>query len=83
MVGRREGEKKARGRNRITGNLSVRSRPLAPPQYHPGSRLPAISRRGAASRRVEIDYTKAGAASTRCGRRGPRSSARGHPVQIG
>jgi hypothetical protein len=28
-------DRKARGRNRVTGNHSVRSRPLAPPQHHP------------------------------------------------
>src|SRR4051812_12137824 len=32
------------GRNRVTGNRSARSRPLAPPQHRHGSRLPTISR---------------------------------------
>jgi hypothetical protein len=36
--------RKARGRSRVTGNLSIRSRSLAPPQHPHGSRLPAMSR---------------------------------------
>src|SRR5258708_24241243 len=36
--------RKARGRSRVTGNLIVRSRSLAPPQHPHGSRLPAMSR---------------------------------------
>src|SRR5437868_1952040 len=37
---------KMRGRNRITGNRSVRSRPSHPRSLHHGSRLPAMSRVG-------------------------------------
>jgi hypothetical protein len=70
MVGRREGEKKARGRNRITGNLSVRSRPLAPPQHHPRIAIAGDIPPGSCkSPRRQIDYTKAGAASTSRGTR--------------
>jgi hypothetical protein len=43
---------KVRGRNRITGNLNVRSRPLAPPQHPPRIAIAGDVPRGAASRHV-------------------------------
>ena len=49
-VGRREAQK-ARGRNRITGNLSVRSRPLAPPQHHPRIAIAGDIRPGSGDQR--------------------------------
>src|ERR1700730_6043503 len=65
MVDGARGEKKARGRNRITGNLSVRSRPLAPPQHHPRIAIAGdIPPRSCKSSGRQIDYTEAGAAST-------------------
>jgi len=64
------GAQKARGRNRITGNLSVRSRPLAPAQHHPriaiAGDIPPGSRKSSGR---QIDYTEAGAASTARGTR--------------
>jgi hypothetical protein len=56
---------KARGRNRITGNLSVQSRPLAPPQHHPRIAIAGDIPPGSCkSSGRQIDYTEAGAAST-------------------
>jgi hypothetical protein len=56
--------RKARGRNRIAGNFSARSRPLAPPQPQPRIAIAGDVPRGAASRLLgRIDYTAAGAAS--------------------
>jgi hypothetical protein len=64
MVEQREAQK-ARGRNRITGNLSARSRPLAPPQHHPRIAIAGDIPPGSCkSSGRQIDYTKAGAAST-------------------
>src|ERR1051326_2305801 len=40
----------ARGRNRVTGNHSARSRPLAPPQHLPRIAIARDFPRGAASR---------------------------------
>jgi hypothetical protein len=63
-VGRREAQK-ARERNRITGNLSVRSRPLAPTQHHPRIAIAGHIPPGSCkSSGRQIDYTEAGAAST-------------------
>jgi hypothetical protein len=45
-------QSKVRGRNRVTGNLSVRSRPLAPSQPPPRIAIAGDVPRGAASRRV-------------------------------
>ena len=52
----------ARGRDRITGNRSDGNGPSHPRRLHHGSRLPAMSRRGAASSIVQLS--------------GPRSSSR-------
>src|SRR5258707_12957410 len=61
---------KARGRNRITGNLSVQSRPLAPPQHHPRIAIAGDIPPGSCkSSGRQIDYTKAGAASNHRGMR--------------
>ena len=38
------GAQKVRGRNRVTGNLSARSQPLAPPAAPPRIAMPTISR---------------------------------------
>src|ERR1043166_5864909 len=43
---------KVRGRHRITANLNVRSRPLAPPQHPPRIAIAGDVPRGAASRHV-------------------------------
>jgi hypothetical protein len=62
-VGQREAQK-ARGRNRITGNLSVRSRPLAPPQHRPRIAIAGDIPPGSCKPSGrQIDYTEAGAAS--------------------
>src|SRR5438067_12090091 len=45
---------KVRGRDRITGNRSVRSRPLAPPQPPPRIAIAGDVPRGAASRRLSV-----------------------------
>ena len=43
---------KVRGRSRVTGNLSPRSRPLAPPQHHPRIAIAGDFPRGAAIRHL-------------------------------
>jgi hypothetical protein len=64
MVEQREAPK-ARGRNRITGNLSVQSRPLAPPQHHPRIAIAGDIPPGSCkSSGRQIDYTVASAASS-------------------
>src|ERR1700687_3892992 len=64
MVEQRKAQK-ARGRNRITGNLSVRSRPLAPPQHHPRIAIAGDIPPGSCkSSGRQIDYTEAGTTSS-------------------
>src|SRR5439155_5823391 len=47
---------KVRGRSRVTGNLSARSRPLAPPQHHPRIAIAGDFPREAASRHLSTRH---------------------------
>jgi hypothetical protein len=75
---------KARGRNRITGNLSVQSRPLAPPQHHPRIAIAGDIPPGSCkSPGRQIDYTVASAASSLSRRLAPLKKPAGGGSSIG